>query len=525
MNEKNLLSQLNNEFIVNMINSFQDNDNLYLVMDLLLGGDLRYHLTKGIKFNEKQLQFILACTIQGLEYLHENKILHKDIKPENLVFDSNGYIHITDLGISKIYKPANASENSGTPVYMAPEVLFNKNHDYSVDFYALGVVGYEIIMGKRPFVGCEKRELRSEILSKQPKIEENEIPEGWSDKIIDFINQLIQRKPSQRLGHNGILEIKYHDWFYDFNWYILSLQKMKPNFIPPSGENNFTVDIDSEEIGKETELLYEKIRRDKDYLKFFEDYSFQKSDIILNEKTNNDDLFNYNNKTICIRKNSKDINFFIRKNRLFKLNIFPNKKQSPESNNKINNYNTIKQNDLYSLRTKRLTQSFAKSEQLSINAKNLNEIKPKNTFVKGNSYFRYRVSNYQKNNLYKLRAPKKTSTDKSDTFDNKQKLNASLMYNNNNNNSFLKSIYRNKSNKYGINIFQMKDKFNLKALYKAPSKDLNIFKLPYNINLSKSSSLDNKREKIIISKFKFHGLNNKKSLENYNKDYINMKYA
>ena len=103
LNEKNLLSKLKNPFLVNMVESFQDKDNLYLIMDLLLGGDLRYHINQRKKFKEKELKFIMSCTILGLDYLHKNNIIHKDIKPENLVFDSKGYLRITDLGISKIY--------------------------------------------------------------------------------------------------------------------------------------------------------------------------------------------------------------------------------------------------------------------------------------------------------------------------------------------------------------------------------------------------------------------------------------
>ena len=101
LNEKILLSQLHNPFLVNMVFSFQDLDNLYLIMDLLLGGDLRYHLNKSEIFNEIQLKFFMSCVISGLNYLHLNHIIHKDIKPENLVFDSKGYLHITDFGIPK----------------------------------------------------------------------------------------------------------------------------------------------------------------------------------------------------------------------------------------------------------------------------------------------------------------------------------------------------------------------------------------------------------------------------------------
>ena len=296
LNEKRLLSQLNNPFLVNMIFSFQDNDHLYLIMDLLLGGDLRYHLNKSELFNENQLKFFLACTMLGLDYLHQNQIIHKDIKPENLVFDSKGYLHITDLGISKIYHEDNRKENSGTPGYMAPEVLFNKNHDYSVDYFALGVIGYEIIIRKRPYLGKDKKELRKDVISKQAKLKEDDIKtQGWSKLCLDFINNLIQRKPEKRLGKNGIKELKDHPWFEKFNWNDLLNQKIEPYWKPPFEENYYHDYENEDEIGKETELCYEEIKNRDEYNKYFEDYSFNGIDLNKNENKK-EEKRNENNK-------------------------------------------------------------------------------------------------------------------------------------------------------------------------------------------------------------------------------------
>lgn len=123
MNEKKFLSQIYHPFLVNMNFAFEDRENLYLVSDLMQGGDLRYHLAKHKKFNEQQTRFFIACMILALEYLHQKSILHRDIKPENLVFDSNGYLKITDLGIARVWNPDNSKDTSGTPGYMAPEVM------------------------------------------------------------------------------------------------------------------------------------------------------------------------------------------------------------------------------------------------------------------------------------------------------------------------------------------------------------------------------------------------------------------
>lgn len=146
--ERELLSMLNHSFIVNMHYAFQDNDNLYLVMDLLTGGDLRYHIARYRKFSEEQTRFFIACIMVGLDYIHKNKVIHRDIKPENLVLDDKGYLRITDFGIAKENMEDNSSETSGTPGYMSPEVMRKKHHSFPVDFFALGVIGFEFMTGK-----------------------------------------------------------------------------------------------------------------------------------------------------------------------------------------------------------------------------------------------------------------------------------------------------------------------------------------------------------------------------------------
>ena len=283
-NEKKFLSMLNNPFLVNMICSFQDNENLYLVMDLLLGGDMRYHINKKAVYNRKndenQLKFIAGCVLVGLNYIHEKQIIHKDIKPENLVFDSRGYIHITDFGISKIYHPDNGKENSGTPGYMAPEVLFNKDHNFSVDYFSLGVILYELLMGRRPYHGHSKKELRKDVVSRQAKIKEDNIPDGLikSNKFslcADFINKLLERKKEKRLGYMNFKEIKDHPWLIDFNWDELITKKMQPYFVPPVSDSNYDKKYcnEPEKIGDETQKEYESIKNKYDYNKLFLNYS------------------------------------------------------------------------------------------------------------------------------------------------------------------------------------------------------------------------------------------------------------
>ena len=224
MSERNLLSKLKHPFIVNMHFAFQDFSKLYLVMDLLTGGDLRYHIAKIKTFTEKQTKFFLANLILSLEYIHSQKIIHRDIKPENLVLDSKGYARITDFGVAKINEADNSrdfgvakineadnsSETSGTPGYMAPEVILIQNHSYPCDFFALGVIGYEFMKGYRPYLGRSRKEIKELIVAKQAKIKKEELPKGWGVLAAEFINSLLQRKPNKRLGYKNIEEIKEH---------------------------------------------------------------------------------------------------------------------------------------------------------------------------------------------------------------------------------------------------------------------------------------------------------------------------
>ena len=235
--ERDMLELMNHPFIINMHFSFQDTDNLYIAMDLLTGGDLRYHICKHKKFFEEQTKFFIACIILSLDYIHTNNILHRDLKPENLVLDSNGYMKLTDFGIAKVYKKENFRETSGTLGYMAPEVLCAQNHTIAVDYFALGVIGYELMNGTRPYIGKNRKEIKEKIMAKQVQVKKEQIPRGWSVESADFINRLLQRKPINRLGLRGSIEVKEHLWFKDFDWKGLYLYKLKAPFIPKQGDN------------------------------------------------------------------------------------------------------------------------------------------------------------------------------------------------------------------------------------------------------------------------------------------------
>ena len=284
--EREFLSKLNHPFIVNMHYAFQDKDNLYLVMDLLKGGDLRFHISRYRKFSEEQTRFFIANMVYALEYIHNNNVIHRDIKPENLVLDEKGYARITDFGIAKENMPDNSSETSGTPGYMAPEVMKGRNHSFPVDFFALGVIGYEFMTGSRPYSGKNRKEIKEQMLSKPAIINEENIAPGWSQESADFINKLLERKDSKRLGFKeGTKELMNHHWLKYYPWKELKEKTLLAPFIPDPKDNFDKSYCESiEKISEETRNRYEEIYYSENFRKIFIDFYYNEDEIIKQKK-------------------------------------------------------------------------------------------------------------------------------------------------------------------------------------------------------------------------------------------------
>ena len=222
------------------------------------------------------IEFFIACIILGLEYIHNNNIIHRDLKPENLVCDENGYIRITDFGVAKHLRPNNSNDTSGTPWYMAPEVLCAQNHSYPVDFYAIGIMCYEFMLGDRPYQGSSRKEIKHAVLQKAARINPDELPRTWSVQSADFINLLMKRKPEKRLGYNeGIKELKDHAWFEGFDWSSLENKTMRSPFIPDAKGNfdkSYCEGVDP--LTSETISRYQSYMQEDDYISLFQGYTY-----------------------------------------------------------------------------------------------------------------------------------------------------------------------------------------------------------------------------------------------------------
>ena len=419
MSERNLLSKLHHSFIVNMYFAFQDFYNLYLVMDLLTGGDLRFHIAHKKVFTEKQTKFFIANMLLALDYIHSQNIIHRDIKPENLVLEKNGYLRITDFGVAKINEIDNSSETSGTPGYMAPEVILVQNHGPPSDFFALGVIGYEFMLGYRPYLGRGRKEIKNLIIAKQAKISREELPEDWGENSREFINSLLQRKPKKRLGYNGVNEIKEHPWMKDIDWDLLYNKKIEAPFIPPIDKENFDKKYceGEDKIGETTIERYELYFNSELYEGVFKNYTYINK-IYLNEYNNNRNIKiqnvkminndvalnkNKNFNTINYERNSsmKDNNeTTLEKNTIeydSKLKLKNNKENIDENiinnNDKINNINFNERNNNKKQFYKNNRQSSASTSNLNykFNAPMVNEN------IICNNYINFNFNNYQNN--------------------------------------------------------------------------------------------------------------------------------
>lgn len=233
-NELRILRTLNSPHLINAYCAFQDDNDCYIVMDLMLGGDLRYYLKRKPKgFDEDTAKYLTATFIISLEAVHAAKILHRDIKPDNMVIDANGHGRLTDFGIAQQLTEEDDFEctvGSGTLGYMAPEQASSSHrHSFPADWWQVGVVTYEFLMGSRPQPnsGPEKK-LVEYVYNEGKKGDEKdsgELDANWvmkkvvgqaSDEAKDFVAKLLEPRPWCRLS--GPENLMAHPWFNGFDW-------------------------------------------------------------------------------------------------------------------------------------------------------------------------------------------------------------------------------------------------------------------------------------------------------------------
>ena len=256
---------------------------------------------------------------------------------------------MTDFGIAKTQQPNNFKETSGTPGYMSPEVMCAQNHTIVVDYFAVGVMGYEFMKGVRPYLGKSRKEIKEKIIAKQASIKLSEIPKDWSTESADCINRLLQRKPSHRLGLHGAREVKEHVWFKNFPWKDLYNRKLISPYIPPNTDNfDFKYCNEVEKQGLKTRERYAEIMIKESYKTAFQGYLyFNRYDLSSNENKSiyiniHDSMYKENdyntNGEKNINENYMSVKFLHYRNNSM-INQFKHLNKSKSNNNFNNNLN------------------------------------------------------------------------------------------------------------------------------------------------------------------------------------------
>nr|CDS17018.1 [G-protein-coupledreceptor] kinase [Echinococcus granulosus] len=235
--EKKILQKVHSRFVVSLAYTFETKDALCLVLTIMNGGDLKFHIhNMGITagFPESRARFYAAEITLGLEHLHSLRIVYRDLKPENILIDDQGHLRISDLGLAVEITPHSALKGRvGTAGYMAPEVIRGERYTFSPDWFGLGCIVYEMIMGQPPFRKRRER-LKREEIDRRVCEDTETYNQRFSDVVRDFTSSLLQKDKSLRLGcdDRGASGVKAHLWFQGTNWKRLEAGLIEPPFTP-----------------------------------------------------------------------------------------------------------------------------------------------------------------------------------------------------------------------------------------------------------------------------------------------------
>jgi len=250
MAEKNVMEQLSFPFIVNLAGSFKDDRYVYLVMEVVPGGELFTHLRRARKFSDEISKFFALQVAATFDHIHSKNTVHRDLKPENILLQWNGYSKLTDFGFAKIIEPGQRTYTlCGTPEYIAPEVLLNKGHGKPVDWWTLGILTYEMIVGQPPFCDEEPMGIYQKILAGKIYF-----PKYFDKSAKTLVKKLLTADLSKRYGNlkSGSDDILKHKWFTTIDLQDLVAMKIPSPYKPTMTDEHDTSNF--EEIPESRDL-------------------------------------------------------------------------------------------------------------------------------------------------------------------------------------------------------------------------------------------------------------------------------
>lgn len=229
-NEKAILESVDHPFIVNLLATFQDEHRLYFVFEFVNGGELFTHLRKAGKFSTEEARFYAAEVVLAFEYLHARQIAYRDTKPENVLIDSTGHIKLSDFGFAKVVSDRTWT-SCGTPEYLSPEIVQAKGHNSGVDWWALGILIFEMLCGYPPYFADTAFEIYQKILDGHV-----DFPRFFDSKAKDLVKGLLAQDRAKRLGclKAGAEDIKKHRFFSKYvDWTAAANRQLIPVYVPP----------------------------------------------------------------------------------------------------------------------------------------------------------------------------------------------------------------------------------------------------------------------------------------------------
>lgn len=247
LQEMRIMRRIDHPYIAKLYCALQDSSYIYFVLELLQGGELFTHLRNRGKLSEQAARFYGATVVYAFTTLHAKKIAYRDLKPENLVMDTNGFVKLVDFGLAKQLLSGKTWTLCGTPDYLAPEIILNEGHDLAVDYWALGVLLYEMVVGAPPFYAEDPMEVYEKILSGNPSM-----PSFFTRNLSDLIKKLLRSQQAKRLGNTrgGTASVVKHKWFSTFEWALLESGEAKAPHKPSISSREDVANFDQFDEGE-----------------------------------------------------------------------------------------------------------------------------------------------------------------------------------------------------------------------------------------------------------------------------------